>query len=339
MHIWQCLGCACQDVLVFCLQVVNVVAKSYSGARMAPESEQDPAAGMVPQSGQAPGDPTTGGISAAGEVHKGGQGMGNPAAGSRIPLEQAPEISLASSSSGSVAQTSIAQASRATSSNAVAVEAFQAAQPRQGSAGSRIPQEQAPEVSSASSSSEGVAQTSKQAYGAASSSSAAVEAFQAAQPRQGSAPTSDAAAVETRQVVQPLETFATCSNAVAAGGRQVVQPPLTLYSPTAAAGDRQAVQPPLSLAPSSSPATAEGCHAVQSRHGGTAAGQAPSSHPTAMNELATGQQPAHLAARQAAQVGLVPAMPGTGPLVGIVTKRQPDAQVGLIRAVGCQEAL
>ena len=316
-----------------------MVAKSYSGARMAPESEQDPAAGMVPQSGQAPEDPTTGGTSAAGEVHKGGQGMRNPAAGSHIPLEQAPEISLASSSSGSVAQTSIAQASRATSSNAVAVEAFQAAQPRQGSAGSRIPPEQAPEVSSASSSSGGVAQTSKQACRAASSSAAAVQAFQAAQPRQGSAPTSDAAAVETRQDVQPLETFATRSNAAAAGGRQVVQPPLNLYSPAAAVGERQAVQPPRSLAPSSSSATAEGCHAVQSHQGATSAGQAPSSNPTAMNKLATGQQPAHLAARQAAQVGLVPVMPGTGPLVGIVTERQPDAQVGLIRAVGCQEAL
>ena len=285
MHIWQCLGCACQDLLVFCLQVVNVVAKSYSGAQMAPESEQDPAAGVVPQPGQAPGNSTTCGTSAAGEVHKGGQGMENPAAGSRVQLEQAPEASLASSSSGGVAQTSTEQACRAASSSAVAVEAFQAVQ-----------------------------------------------------PWQGSAPTSNAAAVETRQDVQPLETFATRSNA-AAGGRQVVQPPLKLYSPTAAVGHRQAVQLPLSLAPSSNPATAEGCHAVQSRHGGTSAGQAPSSHPTAMNELATGQQAAHLAARQAAQVGLVPANPSTGPLFGTVTERQPNAQVRLICAVCHQGAL
>ena len=45
------------------------------------------------------------------------------------------------------------------------------------------------------------------------------------------------------------------------------------YSPAAAVGERQAVQPPQALAPSSNPVPAEVCHAVQSRHTGTPAGQ------------------------------------------------------------------
>ena len=101
----------------------------------------------------------------------------------------------------------------------------------------------------------------------------------------------------------------------------------------------QAVQPPQSLAPNSNAAAAEIYSAAQSCHGGTPAGQATGSNPTAVSELAIGQRPARLAARQAAQVGLVPAMPSTWPMFGILSEGHTVAQVGHICAVGCQEAL
>ncbi len=109
---------------IFCLQVVDVVAKSYCDAGRAPEPGQhtgDPAAGRVPQSGQAPGDPASSGTSAAGGVHEAGQGVGNPAAGSGIPPRQAPEGSLANSSPGGVARTNDEAACRAVGSNPTAV--------------------------------------------------------------------------------------------------------------------------------------------------------------------------------------------------------------------------
>ncbi len=127
MHIRRGLGCACQDLLVFYLQVVDVVAKSLGGAVIAPESGQkpgDPAAGRVSQSGRLPRDLPASGTSAVGRVHEAGQEVGNPAASSRILLGPAPEVSLASSSTGGEAQTSNEHACRAASSNAAAVAAF-----------------------------------------------------------------------------------------------------------------------------------------------------------------------------------------------------------------------
>ena len=58
-------------------------------------------------------------------------------------------------------------------------------------------------------------------------------------------------------------------------------------------------------------------------------------NPTAVGHLADGQQPARLAARQAAQAGLVPT---TWPMFGILSEGHADAQVGFICAVCCQGA-
>ena len=204
------LGCGCQDVLVFCLQVVDVVATSYT------------AAGRVPLAGQAPGDLTAGGTSAVRRVHEAGQETGHPAASSPFPLEQVQGTLLASNSPAEVPPTSRESAGRAASSNGAAVEAF------------------------------------------------------------------------------------------------------------------QAVQPPEGVAPTSNPAPAEGCHPVQSCHRESPAGQANSSNPTEVGNLADGHQPARLAASQAAQDGLVPS---TWPMYGIASGRHAIAQVGLICAVCRQAAL
>ena len=107
-------------------------------------------------------------------------------------------------------------------------------------------------------------------------------------------------------------------------------------SNAAAVEPSQAVQPPQALAPSSDAASAEGCHAVQSCQSRGPAGPAPSSNPTFVRNLADGQQPARLAARQAAPTEL---MPSTWPMFGNLSEGHADAQVGLICAVGCQGAL
>ena len=118
-------GCACQDALALCLQVVDVVARSHSGA------------GRVPLSGPAPRDQTSSGTSAVGGVHEAGQGVGPPAASTPSRLGQAPEVFLASNSHAGMAQTSIGPTCRAASSNTVAVEASQAVQAPQGLAPSK----------------------------------------------------------------------------------------------------------------------------------------------------------------------------------------------------------
>ena len=278
VHGGRQLGCACRDVLAFCLQVVDVVARSHSGAVRAPKPGQnpgDPAAGRVPLAGQALGDPTAGGASAVGRVHDAGQEAGRPAASSPFPSGQAQGTSVASNSPAGVAPTS-----------------------------------------------------SERTCHAASSGAAAVEAVQAVQPQQGLAPTSGAAAVEGPRVIESSLSTATRGNAAAAGERRAVQPPLNLHSDAAAVVGHRAVQPPQALAPSSNAATAEERHAVQSCHERAPEGQADSSNPTTVSNLADGHQPAGLAARQAAQVGLVPATPSTRPVVSIASERHADAQVG-----------